>query len=510
MDSQTPDQSSGEPGPARGSPPPPPIRAEALHGLVRAHRAAAPLDPGLGAPWEAGWKWPPWGTPAPLRGPRRFRSSWSGRESRDAPPALYVAGSRGVDTMGFLEPLFQLLWAGTLCAKPALCPDCPPGAMPFRDLQCALYNGHPVLGPQKTYQWVPFYGAPNQCDLNCLAVGHAFYHSFGRVLDGTPCSWGSRGLCVAGRCLNAGCDGLMGSDAREDHCGRCGGTNDSCLFVQRVFRDTGAFAGYWNVTLIPEGARHIYAAHRSRNHLALMGGDGRYVLNGNGEVSPSGMYEAAGTRVVYTRAAGPEETLRAAGPTSQDLLLQIPAHPVPTPAVAPTGCSTIAAVTLCSGLECWATSARPRRPAMRCVCSLSTRTARHCSPSSMCGHLAAAPAHQWPSIESTCWLPSALSTPMALRTGCCCPTLAMPGPGAPPRTAEYAWLPDTALSEPPDQKDVPDQAQTQPISSLAWLPRNSELSPTTAMYLSLIHIYTPLRTVSQIHSHSRQALMRKH
>lgn len=73
--------------------------------------------------------------------------------------------------------------------------------MPFRDLQCALYNGHPVLGTQKTYQWVPFYGAPNQCDLNCLAVGHDFYHSFGRVLDGTPCSPGAQGLCVAGRCL---------------------------------------------------------------------------------------------------------------------------------------------------------------------------------------------------------------------------------------------------------------------------------------------------------------------
>ncbi|XP_036281002.1 ADAMTS-like protein 5 isoform X5 [Pipistrellus kuhlii] len=244
------------------------------------------------------------------------------------PPELWFGGqcsvgSRRVDTMGLLEPLLQLLWAGALRAKPALHPDCPPGAVPFRDLQCALYNGHPVLGPQKTYQWVPFYGAPNQCDLNCLAVGHAFYHSFGRVLDGTPCSWGSQGLCVAGRCLNAGCDGLMGSDAREDHCGRCGGTNDSCLFVQRVFRDTGAFAGYWNVTLIPEGARHVYAAHRSRNHLALIGGDGRYVLNGNGEISPSGTYEAAGTRVVYTRAAGPEETLRAAGPTSQDLVLQV-------------------------------------------------------------------------------------------------------------------------------------------------------------------------------------------
>lgn len=51
------------------------------------------------------------------------------------------------------------------------------------------------------------------------------------------------------------------------------------------------------------------------------------MLNGNGEISPSGTYEAAGTRVVYTRAAGPEETLRAAGPTSQDLVLQVRAGP---------------------------------------------------------------------------------------------------------------------------------------------------------------------------------------
>lgn len=43
--------------------------------------------------------------------------------------------------------------------------------------------------------------APNVCELNCLAEGHAFYHSFGRVLDGTPCTPGAQGLCVAGRCL---------------------------------------------------------------------------------------------------------------------------------------------------------------------------------------------------------------------------------------------------------------------------------------------------------------------
>lgn len=77
------------------------------------------------------------------------------------------------------------------------------------------------------------------------------------------------------------------------------------------------------MTLIPEGARHIRAAHRSRNHLALMVSDGSYVLNGNWAVSPPGTYEAAGTLVVYTRATGSEETLHAAGPTSQDLLLQV-------------------------------------------------------------------------------------------------------------------------------------------------------------------------------------------
>ncbi|XP_012584881.1 PREDICTED: ADAMTS-like protein 5 [Condylura cristata] len=154
--------------------------------------------------------------------------------------------------------------------------DCPPGAVPFRDLQCALYNRHPLLDTQKTYQWIPFYGAPNQCDLNCLAEGHAFYHSFGRVLDGTPC----------------------GPDS--------------------------AFAGYWNVTLIPEGARHLRVTQQShRNHLALMGGDGSYVLNGNWVVSPPGTYQAAGTHVVYTRDESSQEMLSAVGPTSQNLILQV-------------------------------------------------------------------------------------------------------------------------------------------------------------------------------------------
>ncbi|XP_066889306.1 ADAMTS-like protein 5 isoform X7 [Kogia breviceps] len=408
------------------------------------------LNCGLGGNAQGPGEWTPWG-------------SWS-RCSSSCGRGLSV---RSRQCIRF--PREVMCWGDTHEYRLCQLPECPPGAVPFRDLQCALYNGHPVLGTQKTYQWVPFYGAPNQCDLNCLAEGHDFYHSFGRVLDGTPCSPGTQGLCVAGRCLRPGCDGLLGSDAREDRCGRCGGANDSCLFVQRVFRDAGAFAGYWNVTLIPEGARHIRAAHRSRNHLALMGGDGRYVFNGNWAVSPPGTYEAAGTSVVYTRVTGSEETLRAAGPTSEDLLLQTPAHPALTPAVVPTGCSTIAAATLCSGPACWAASSRPRRPDTRCACSSSTRTVRRCGPSSMCGRRATAPAHRWPSIGTTCWRPGASSAPMALRTGCCSPMPATPGPGAPPRTAACAWSPDTAPSEPLDQTSphTAGQAQSQHLSPLA-------------------------------------------
>ncbi|XP_073743451.1 ADAMTS-like protein 5 isoform X6 [Callorhinus ursinus] len=182
------------------------------------------LNCGLGGSAQGPGEWTPWG-------------SWS-RCSSSCGRGLSVRSRRC-----FWFPGGEPCWGDSHEYHLCHLPDCPVGAIPFRDLQCALYNGHPVLGTQKTYQWVPFYG--------------------------------------------------------------------------------GAFAGYWNVTLIPEGARHIRVAHRSRNHLALIGGDGRYVLNGNWAVSPPGTYEVAGTRVVYTRAAGPEELLSAAGPTSQDLLLQV-------------------------------------------------------------------------------------------------------------------------------------------------------------------------------------------
>ncbi|XP_077188482.1 ADAMTS-like protein 5 isoform X2 [Paroedura picta] len=204
--------------------------------------------------------------------------------------------------------------------------DCPPGSTPFRAMQCSLYNGKPISGSQTPYQWVPFHGAPNLCDLNCLAVGHNFYYTFGRVLDGTRCSPDSRDLCISGQCLRAGCDGILGSDAQTDACGVCSGKNESCVFVHQVFRaafPTSGFFGYKNVTRIPAGARHIKVTDRSRNYLALMNANQRYVINGDWAIDWPGEYEVAGTKVRYARTADVHESFEAPGPTQEDLSVMV-------------------------------------------------------------------------------------------------------------------------------------------------------------------------------------------
>ncbi|XP_058435231.1 ADAMTS-like protein 5 isoform X6 [Marmota monax] len=352
-------------------------------------------------------------------------------------------------------------------------PDCPPGAVPFRDLQCALYNGHPVLGTQKIYQWIPFHGAPNQCDLNCLAEGHAFYHSFGRVLDGTPCSPGAQGLCVAGRCLSAGCDGVLGSGALEDRCGRCGGANDSCLFVQRVFRDAGAFAGYWNVTLIPEGARHIRVAHRSRNHLALMGVDGHYVLNGNWEIllqepNPGIQFEfwlpreRYGPFQVQTQALG----WPVRQPQPREVEARAPIAPPPLmPTLAPDPCP-----------PCPDTRGRAHRLLHYCGSDFVFQARvvgrhRQAQETRYEVHIQLIYKSRWP-----------LRT---RETGCCCPMLATPGPGALLRTAASGWLPSAVLSEPLEEtyttdskKDPMRKLKLSLFPLLPWLQGCSEI-PTT-------------------------------
>ncbi|NXA56938.1 ATL5 protein, partial [Nothocercus julius] len=134
----------------------------------------------------------------------------------------------------------------------------------------ARAQGAPCRGPPATgVAPFPLFppAAPNVCDLNCLAAGHNFYYTFGRVLDGTRCSPGSPDLCVGGRCLSAGCDGILGSGARPDACGQCGGGPGACVFVHRLFQGappSSGYFGYMNVTKIPAGATNIKVTDKSR------------------------------------------------------------------------------------------------------------------------------------------------------------------------------------------------------------------------------------------------------
>nr|XP_014346178.1 PREDICTED: ADAMTS-like protein 5 [Latimeria chalumnae] len=204
--------------------------------------------------------------------------------------------------------------------------DCPPGSRDFRQVQCSLYNNKPILGNWDRYQWVPFYGAPNVCDLNCLALGHNFYYTFGRVLDGTSCSQESEDICISGQCLKVGCDGILGSNAKTDICGVCAGWNDSCVFIRRIFQATfppSGFFGYKNVTRIPAGATYIKVTDHSRNFLALMNGNSHYVINGNWAIDWPGVYDIAGTKVHYKRSADNYESFEASGPTVEDLHIMV-------------------------------------------------------------------------------------------------------------------------------------------------------------------------------------------
>ncbi|XP_062452426.1 ADAMTS-like protein 5 isoform X5 [Rhea pennata] len=62
---------------------------------------------------------------------------------------------------------------------------------------------------------------------------------------------------------------------------------------------------------------------RGHQHQALMTSDRRYVVNGDWSIAWPGAYEAAGTRVLYARAADGTESLEAPGPTAEDLYVLV-------------------------------------------------------------------------------------------------------------------------------------------------------------------------------------------
>ncbi|KAM4580485.1 thrombospondin type-1 domain-containing protein 4 [Odontesthes bonariensis] len=214
---------------------------------------------------------------------------------------------------------------------------CGGGALDSRAEQCAAFNTQEFMG--RLYDWEPFteVGADKQCELTCRPAGYRFYvRQSERVRDGTPClNVSTNDVCVEGRCLTEGCDGVLGSSAGIDKCGVCGGQDTSCRKVMGSFQNVTVPFGYHKILDIPPGATFINITERraSPNYLAMRSGTGASVVNGRWAVDAPGEYQAGGTTFTYTRpraqSEGEEErgeSLRAPGPTTTQLQLYIIFH----------------------------------------------------------------------------------------------------------------------------------------------------------------------------------------
>ncbi|XP_029966691.1 papilin b, proteoglycan-like sulfated glycoprotein [Salarias fasciatus] len=88
---------------------------------------------------------------------------------------------------------------------------CPAGSKDFREEQCSQFNS--VLFQGKHQTWVPYYGATNPCELNCVPSGqNFFYRHRPAVVDGTKCYVGRSDICVDGVCRTLTHAEFMGLD----------------------------------------------------------------------------------------------------------------------------------------------------------------------------------------------------------------------------------------------------------------------------------------------------------
>ncbi|XP_071600697.1 papilin isoform X2 [Heliangelus exortis] len=205
--------------------------------------------------------------------------------------------------------------------------SCPEGSQDFRAEQCAEFDGTEFQG--KKYNWLPYYGAPNKCELNCIPKGENFYYRHREtVIDGTTCEPGKRDICVDGVCQAVGCDNMLESAKKEDKCLQCGGDGSTCYGVKGTFDVPDLPKGYNQIFIIPVGATSIQIKEvmPSRNFLAVKNARGEYYLNGHWTIDFSRALQVASTVMHYDRGSEGDlapELLHARGPTTEPLIIEL-------------------------------------------------------------------------------------------------------------------------------------------------------------------------------------------
>ncbi|XP_054571909.1 papilin [Eptesicus fuscus] len=205
--------------------------------------------------------------------------------------------------------------------------SCPPGARDFRAEQCGEFDSREFQG--RRYRWLPYYAAPNKCELACIPKGESFYYKHREaVVDGTPCEPGKRDVCVDGVCRAVGCDHKLDSSKQEDKCLQCGGDGTTCRPVTGTFDVSDLSRGYNQILIVPAGATSIRIEEvaASRNFLAVKSIQGEYYLNGHWTIEAARALPVASTILHYERGAEGDlapERLHARGPTSEPLVIEL-------------------------------------------------------------------------------------------------------------------------------------------------------------------------------------------
>ncbi|XP_026528817.1 A disintegrin and metalloproteinase with thrombospondin motifs 17 [Notechis scutatus] len=144
--------------------------------------------------------------------------------------------------------------------------------------------------------------------------------------------------------LKIGCDGIIGSSAKEDHCGICNGNGKTCKVVKGDFNHTKGmvsnsqckkvstcvmartkavpkcFSCYIEAAVIPAGARRIRVMEDKPGHSFLALKDSsKKSINSDWKIELPGEFQIAGTTIRYVR-RGLWEKMSAKGPT------KIPLH----------------------------------------------------------------------------------------------------------------------------------------------------------------------------------------
>ncbi|XP_055768294.1 A disintegrin and metalloproteinase with thrombospondin motifs 17-like [Salvelinus fontinalis] len=200
-------------------------------------------------------------------------------------------------------------------------PPCPKGTPSFRELQCLSHDRQ--AGRKKNSIWTAVNNDEKPCALFCSPVGRDTPILVAeRVMDGTPCGPYESDLCVNGRCQKIGCDGIIGSSAREDRCGVCNGDGHSCKIVKGDFNHTKG-RGYIEAAVIPVGARRIKVVEDKPSHSFLAMKDStKRSINSDWKIELPGEFQLAGTTVRYVR-RGLWEKMSAKGPTKTLLYLMV-------------------------------------------------------------------------------------------------------------------------------------------------------------------------------------------